>query len=321
MNPVAVAPVVEQRRAVPVLGHVGPLVAAHFKLRLVPGGIAVRRALQVSERNVIHRLLGHKRQREIRAQQRLMLMPVDVRHEIDAVCVPVKADFLRNLRMHVAPCETDRCAQRSVLCNFQLFRRVRRPALSLVPFVDVPGVIVLRNILESREMIQRPAIRHKLTRRILVKEPADLAVPVESDAEAPRLKLPAAVRRLLCADKHLLITGKSLRADNGRSRGRCPVNKHQSAVFRFLHVPVRPCREFLRRDFSKKGFREVQAVENGKRRRALCICGGAAKSCRHDSRGALTLRRIAFENLLILRGRRPVHVLDGRSRKDVMELV
>jgi hypothetical protein len=33
--------------------------------------------------------------------KRLMLMPVDVRHEIDAVCVPVKADFLRNLRMHV----------------------------------------------------------------------------------------------------------------------------------------------------------------------------------------------------------------------------
>ncbi|MNI26392.1 hypothetical protein D3C73_800880 [compost metagenome] len=68
LNVVAVFAVIQQADAVAVLGHIGEPVAAHFILRLLPAGIAVRRPLQRTERNLVGCFISDNIDREANLQ-------------------------------------------------------------------------------------------------------------------------------------------------------------------------------------------------------------------------------------------------------------
>ena len=80
---VPVAAVVEQRDPVAGLGQVGEPVAGDLEARLLPGGIAVGRALDDAERGLERRPRGAHRQREARLEQEAPVVPVEAGVEVD----------------------------------------------------------------------------------------------------------------------------------------------------------------------------------------------------------------------------------------------
>ena len=119
-----------------MLGEIGPAVAGDLVARAVPARRPVRRPLGVAERHLVGRAARVHGEREADLQQRVLLVPVDRRVELDPARLGVEPHDLREPR----PLERDLGAQR---------RRARAPGVDgreVAPGlerrgVDVPGVV------------------------------------------------------------------------------------------------------------------------------------------------------------------------------------
>ncbi len=176
---VAVLAVVEQTDAVVALAQVGPFLGAGFKARPVPTGVAVGGPLHVTPLNLISRHRGETFHREGYFQQDVPLAPVNGGVEIQAGTIETERDALGVIAVQDAAMDFQRGPQWAGLHHLHRRRRVARPHSVVEENVHVPGVKVLRTILERLELVGDGAGRQHLAPVGLVVDTGDVAVCVQ----------------------------------------------------------------------------------------------------------------------------------------------
>ena len=313
----AVFAVVQQSHAVACLGEVGPFVRAHFKACRVPAGVAVGVPLNAAELDVVPRAGGIYVHGERGLEQRVLLVPVHMGDKVDAPGVRIEHDALlhcgagkRALYQHTA-------AHGAVFFHAQLGRAVQLPHVFGVVLLQVPRVVVVGTILEHLEHIAPCAwLEHLAPGRGVVQtgecaagvqlrfiERRGNAPPVFGDLRkgngrrgtAGKAVVPPALGGQLCGHKAQL----AVRPAEGQGTA---VGQHarDRRFHRHAHQRV-PCK--------------AELVEH---QNAVAVCA--------HQRGQRVLRiaderGVGGQHLLILLHGILVHLFNGGSGQDIVELV
>ena len=190
---IAVAAVIQQRRAVARLGQVGPLMGADLEAGLVPAGVGVGIPGNAAELDVILGAVGADIHRESSFQQHMLLVPVDVGGKVDAAAVGVEGDILHELRPGNGAFQMQAAADRAVLGHSQASRTVQRKAVAAVVFFQVPGVVLVGAVLKQLQLVGALPGRDQLAAGLFVQQGGDLAAAVEYDVIERRVNDIAAV--------------------------------------------------------------------------------------------------------------------------------
>ena len=193
MDVIAVAAVIQQRRAVARLGQVGPLVGADLEAGLVPAGVGVSVPGNAAELDVILGAVGADIHRERGFQQHMLLVPVDVGGKVDAAAVGVEGDILHELRLGNGAFQMQAAADRAVLGHGQAGRAVQRKAVAAIVFFQVPGVVLIGAVLKQLQLVGTLPGGDQLAVSLLVQQGGDLAAAVEHDVIERRVDDIAAV--------------------------------------------------------------------------------------------------------------------------------
>ena len=145
---VAVLAVVHQRHAVAVLGEVGEAVGRDLEAGDVPTGVGVRRPGEVAPLDLVVRLGRADIDREGGLEHRVVIVPVDLRVEVDPRAVGVDDHLLRDRRLRALaderhlPVHLDRDVHGVLLDDLEALQlRAGQRVLGVV-LRDVPGVPV-----------------------------------------------------------------------------------------------------------------------------------------------------------------------------------
>src|SRR5205823_1362989 len=144
----------QQRDAVVRIRKIGPALRRHLERRFLPAGVAVRRAVDRAELDVVRRAPIADGSWKCNSQQRLAFVPFRSRRKVDAwhACVHVHA-LAYAAALANAPTELQRHPFGSVLQDMDWL------AFGVTGFrgvegVDVPGVVVERFVFEYDETVR-----------------------------------------------------------------------------------------------------------------------------------------------------------------------
>src|SRR5687767_7145405 len=135
-----------------MLGKIDKAMPGYFEARLLPGGVAMRRAADHSGRALEGRMVGAYGKRKSRLQQRPALMPVDVGLELDPCRIRPQAHGLHDLALLKEADDTNRDAMRAPFNDLDLACGDLCSAARVV-VLDVPCIPVTRLVAVRPQLI------------------------------------------------------------------------------------------------------------------------------------------------------------------------
>ena len=176
LHGVSVLAVVEKRHAVAVLGYVHPLVRIGLKFCLIPTGILMRGAGNVTVLHVKGCAHCVHVQRENRLEHLVMLVPVHIGLKVDTTAFGIQPQGLPDRGVHIVPLN-HKSRSRSVGHGSNACRSVQLVCLALIVILQLPCVVSAGVVLKGNQQIA--LARKHLSLHPLVVKAGDLPGFVE----------------------------------------------------------------------------------------------------------------------------------------------